>query len=140
MRQLTVFYHYIHYLLDRPFLNDREWPQYREKLADELEQTLEIDRIPDEWTEALFLREKPRSEKERIRFQKYRSSLGPLFDPIRAKIREIRVRLDELKSSSRQFSRISERNVPYREGLRKIREWALRKSWEVAGILGFQNI
>ncbi len=139
LRQVTVFYHYVHYVLDRPFLKDKEWPKYHERLKKELRSALENDRMPTDWIHHLFIRP-PESTDEKTRYARYESSLQPLFASTRQKAASVLKSLEKMEISARQFSKSSEENTHYRHELGKIRDWALQKSWEVARILGFANL
>lgn len=139
LRQLTVVYHFIHYRLDRPFLADREWPTLLKQLQTDLRQSLEFDAVPAEWKHALFLSE-PRTAEQRQHQARYAPSLRPLFAAAREKIRATLRRLEEMESASAQFPKAGERNLYLRREAAKICQWALQKSWEVVGLLGWEKI
>ncbi len=139
LRQITIFYHYVHYLLDRPFLKGGEWPKYLDRLKKDLESALDGGQIPAEWLNDLFLTPVD-SDEDGKRYGKYESSLNPLFAATRDKAKTILGSLEKIESEGLRFSKRSDQNVFYQVELEKIRDWALQKSWEVARILGFHNI
>ncbi len=138
LRQLTVIYHFIHFRLDRPFLDDSGWPACMEALKNELERSLLDDEVPPGWLESLMIFR--RNENEVARFNGYDYSRGPLFAAGRRNIETALQKLRAIESNSGGFERQKERNQFIREELRKLSNWALGKAWEVTSILGWENL
>lgn len=138
LRQLTIVYHFIHYRLDRPYLEDREWPDYMVVLKQELERSLLEEQVPEGWLQSLMLFRT--DEKEVARLKRYDFSREPLFAAAKQNIKEILNRIMEIETNLLQFERQKEKNQFIKHELRKISNWALGKAWEVTGILGWENL
>lgn len=138
LRQLTIVYHFIHYCLDRPLLAEKEWPHLLAELQKQLLASLEADAVPAGWKRVLFPSE-PRTAKERIRQERYASSLQPLFTAAREGIRTALRKVEEIESESTQFTRSGERNSYLKKEGARICQWALQKSWEAFSLLGWQE-
>ena len=138
LRQLTIIYHFIHYRLDRPFLEDKYWPDYLEGLKQELVGSLRRGGVPEGWLESLFLL--GGADREKIRMQSYDFSRSPFFTAAKDQVAKTLERVNQIKRQAGGIDEQKDRDLFIKSELRKVRNWALQKAWEVAEILGVENL
>lgn len=136
-RQLLIIHEFIFYRLDRPMLPAKMWLEFLKILKEALKKALDQNEIPKEWLEELWPGNREYYLKQKATYERCRA---PLSLTAKAEIQFIFQKLVDTENVASKIAKKSERHHFVKSKLSIICRQAFQKVWEIADILGLENI